>query len=342
MLAGMSLLPLVDRFGRVATDLRLSVTDVCNLRCTYCLPAVVDGWLPRDEVLSADELVRLVDIGTRMLGITKVRLTGGEPLTRPDLVQIVAAIHDAHPGLELAMTTNGVGLAGRAEALARAGLGRVNVSLDTVDSHSYATITRRDRLDDVLAGIDAARAAGLNPVKVNAVPTKDLDDEGLLRLVDHCMAAGCELRFIEQMPIGAPRDWARDNLVTAEQTRERIAARYRLEPVAGRGAAPAELWDLWLDGALVGRIGTIASVTEPFCGSCDRTRISADGQLRSCLFSRQETDLRSLMRSGADDEQVARAWLATMAVKPRGHGHDEGGFGAGFVQPERPMNAIGG
>lgn len=342
MLARMPVLPLVDRFGRVATDLRLSVTDVCNLRCTYCLPAVVDSWLPRDEVLTADELVRLVDIGVRAHGIQKVRLTGGEPLTRPDLVEIVAAIRAHHPGLDLALTTNGIGLATKASALKQAGLDRVNISLDTVDRHTYATITRRDRIDEVLAGIDAAVAAGLGPVKVNAVPTRGLNDEQVLDLVDHCVAAGCELRFIEQMPIGAPRDWARENLVTAEQTRARIATKYELRPVPARGAAPAELFDLFLDGRHVGRVGTVASVTEPFCGACDRTRISADGQLRSCLFSRDETDLRTLLRSGASDDEVARAWLGTMAGKPRAHGSDEGGFGAGFVQPERPMNAIGG
>ncbi|MFC6397335.1 GTP 3',8-cyclase MoaA [Luteococcus sanguinis] len=338
----MPTLPLVDRFGRVATDLRLSVTDVCNLRCTYCLPEVVDRWLPRAEVLTRDELVRLVDIGVGLLGITKVRLTGGEPLTRPDLVEIVAGIRAAQPDVELALTTNGVGLAAKAQALADAGLDRVNVSLDTVDRHTYATITRRDRLDEVLAGIDAAYAAGLTPVKVNAVPTKGLNDEQVVDLVRHCVATGAELRFIEQMPIGAPRDWARENLVTAAETRARIATAYDLRPVPSRGAAPAELWELWRDGAQVGTVGTIASVTEPFCGSCDRTRISADGQLRSCLFSRDETDLRALLRSGASDDEVARAWLGTMAAKPRAHGSDEGGFGLGFVQPERPMNAIGG
>ncbi|HIW30365.1 MAG TPA: GTP 3',8-cyclase MoaA [Candidatus Luteococcus avicola] len=333
---------LVDRFGRVASDLRLSVTDVCNLRCTYCLPEQVDRWLPRAEVLTVAELVRLVDVGVRLLGIQKVRLTGGEPLTRPDLVDIVGGIRATQPGVELAMTTNGVGLAARAHELAAAGLDRVNVSLDTVDRHTYATTTRRDRLDDVLAGIDAAHSAGLGPVKINAVPVKSIGADQLLDLVDHCVATGSELRFIEQMPIGAPRDWARENLVTAAQVREVVATRYRLEPVPARGAAPAERWELWREGALVGTIGTIASVTEPFCTSCDRTRISADGQLRSCLFSRTETDLRSLLRGGADDEELAGAWADTMAAKPRAHGSDHGGFGLGFVQPERPMNAIGG
>ncbi|ACV06997.1 GTP 3',8-cyclase MoaA [Kytococcus sedentarius] len=338
----MSHLPLVDRFGRVATDLRLSVTDVCNLRCTYCLPEVVDGWLPRAEVLDREELVRLARIGTRTLGIEKIRLTGGEPLTRPDLVEIVADLHRALPEVELALTTNGLGLARKAGALREAGLSRVNVSLDTVDRHTYAQITRRGRLDEVLEGLSAAVAAGLTPVKVNCVPTRGINDDGLLDLVDHCVETGCELRFIEQMPIGAPRDWARENLVTAQEVRAQVATRYELREVPARGAAPAELFDLWRDGEQMGRIGTIASVTEPFCGSCDRTRISADGQLRSCLFSQDETDLRGLLRGGADDEQIARAWLGTMAAKPRAHGSDAGGFGEDFVQPERPMNAIGG
>lgn len=338
----MPTLPLVDRFGRVATDLRLSVTDVCNLRCQYCLPATGVQWLPRAEVLSAAELIRLAGIGADHLGITKLRLTGGEPLTRPDLVEIVAGIRAAHPELGIALTTNAVGLAGQAEPLAAAGLDRVNVSLDSVDRHTYATITRRDRLDEVLAGIDAALAAGLAPVKVNAVLVKGVNVDQLDDLVDFCLARGCELRFIEQMPIGAPRDWARQNLVESAWIRAQIAERHELRPVPRSGAAPADLWEVVDDGRVLGRVGTISSVTEPFCGSCDRTRISADGQLRSCLFSRDETDLRGLLRGGASDLEVARAWADTMAAKPRAHGSDTGGFGLGFIQPDRPMNAIGG
>lgn len=331
-----------DRFGRVATDLRLSVTDVCNLRCTYCLPETGIRWLPRDTILDVDELARLAHIGTSRLGITKIRLTGGEPLTRPDLVDIVAAIRGRDPEVELAMTTNGIGLAEKAADLAAAGLDRVNVSLDTVHAETFRRLTRRDGLERVLAGIAAAADAGLGPVRVNAVPMAGANDGEVLDLIDHCLDVGVELRFIEQMPIGATRDWVRDNLVTAARIRSIVEQRYRLEEVPGRGAAAAQRLRV-MDGAReVGTLGIIASVTEPFCADCDRTRISSDGQLRSCLFSVDETDLRTPLRNGASDDDIVRLWLDTMAAKPRGHGSDEGGFGVGFVQPDRPMNAIGG
>ena len=331
-----------DRFGRVATDLRLSVTDVCNLRCTYCLPATGITWLPRDTMLTVDELARLAHLGASRLGITKIRLTGGEPLTRGDLVDIVAAISSRVPDVELAMTTNGIGLAEKAADLAAAGLGRVNVSLDTVHADTLTALTRRDGLERVLAGIRAAADAGLGPVKVNAVPMAGVNDDELVDLLDHCLEAGVELRFIEQMPIGATRDWARDNLITATRIRDLVEQKYRLDEIPGRGAAPAQRWRV-LDGAReLGTVGIIASVTEPFCGACDRTRISSDGQMRSCLFSTTETDLRTPMRNGADDDELAALWLSTMAAKPRAHGSDGGGFDEGFVQPERPMHAIGG
>lgn len=333
---------LVDRFGRVATDLRLSVTDVCNLRCTYCLPATGVRWLPRADILTVDELARLAHVGVTQLGITKIRLTGGEPLTRPDLVDIVRAIRTAHPEVELALTSNGIGLEQKAQELADAGIDRVNISLDTIHPETYRAITRRDGLSDVLAGIRAAGEAGLGPVKVNAVLTKGVNDHEVVDLVGYCLGQGTELRFIEEMPIGASRHWAEENLISASDIRAAIEERWTLREVPGRGNAPAARWEV-LDGDdVLGTVGIIASVTEPFCAACDRTRISADGQLRSCLFSTGETDLRGPLRSGATDEEIADLWAATMAAKPRAHGSDEGGFGEGYEQPARPMNAIGG
>lgn len=331
-----------DRFGRVATDLRLSVTDVCNLRCTYCLPETGITWLPRTTILTVDELARLARIGVERLGIAKIRLTGGEPLTRPDLTDIVAAVRRACPHVELALTTNGIGLAEKADELARAGLDRVNVSLDTVHADTFRTLTRRDGLERVLAGIRAAADAGLGPVRVNAVPMTGANDDELLDLLDHCLAQGVELRFIEQMPIGATRDWARENLVTAARIRAIVGQKYTLQEIHGRGAAPAQRWQVLCAGQPLGVLGIIASVTEPFCADCDRTRISSDGQLRSCLFSVTETDLRTPLRSGATDDELVRLWADTMAAKPRAHGHDHVGFDKDFVQPARGMHAIGG
>lgn len=338
----MSHLVLEDRFGRRATDLRLSVTDVCNLRCSYCLPATGVHWLPRVTILSVDELARLAHLSADRLGITKIRLTGGEPLVRPDLEDIAAAISSGHPHLDLALTTNAVGLAGRAKSLAQAGIRRVNISLDSVHPEVFHRLTRRNELHRVIEGIDAALAAGMTPVKINAVVLRGINDDDVVDLLTFCLARGVELRFIEQMPIGATRDWARQNLVDAAEIRGRLQEAVDLTPIQGRGAAPAERFEVRRDGRLLGTIGIIASVTEPFCGACDRTRVSADGQLRSCLFSTDETDLRGLLRSGASDDEILRAWQSTMAAKPRAHGHDRGGFGDGYHQPERPMNAIGG
>ncbi|MEL4504302.1 GTP 3',8-cyclase MoaA [Luteococcus sp. H138] len=333
---------LVDRFGRQATDLRLSVTDVCNLRCTYCLPATGVTWLPRETILDRDELARLAHIGISLLGVSKIRLTGGEPLTRPDLVEIVEAIHRPYPQVEMALTTNGIGLAEKAADLAAAGLTRVNVSLDTVHEETFRRLTRRAGLDRVIDGIRASVVAGLGPVKINSVLLQGVNDAQLLDLLDFCLAEGAELRFIEQMPIGATRDWARENLISASDIRGRIEQRYRLESLPGRGPAPAERWRVLDEERVLGTVGIVASVTEPFCAACDRTRISADGQLRSCLFSQTETDLREPLRSGASDEQIAELWAEAMWAKPRAHGSDSGGFGTHFIQPARPMNAIGG
>ncbi len=326
---------LVDRFGRIARDLRVSITEKCSLRCTYCMPEEGLPPIPRDELLTAAEIVRLVTLAVRELGVHEVRFTGGEPLMRRDLEDIIAGCHAQVPDTPLAMTTNGVGLEHRARALARAGLGRVNVSLDTVDRFGFATLTRRDRLDAVLAGIRAARDAGLAPMKVNAVLMRQTL-AGAPDLLRWCLDEGCELRFIEEMPLDADHEWARANMVTAAELLGVLGARFELT-AAGRPdpSAPAERW--LVDGGPA-TVGIIASVTRTFCSTCDRTRLTADGMLRSCLFSDQEFDLRAVLRSGADDAEIAELWRGAMWNKWAGHGIDA----AGFVPPERTMGAIGG
>ena len=337
---------LVDRFGRVAQDLRVSLTDRCNLRCEYCMPAEGFDWLPTPQVLSDDEVIRLVTIAVEHLGVREVRFTGGEPLLRKGLERIVAAttaLRTADGAVpETSLTTNGLGLARRAAALAAAGLTRVNVSLDSLDRETYATLTRRDRLPDVLAGIEAADAAGLAPVKINAVLMRQLNESHAPDLLAFALRRGYELRFIEQMPLGPPEMWHRGDMVTAAEILQILRARFTLIPhdAADRGAAPAERFTVepGTEGLPGGTVGIIASVTQPFCGACDRTRLTADGQVRTCLFSRSETDLRALLRDGADDAAIADVWRVAMWGKLAGHGIDN----PGFLQPDRPMSAIGG
>jgi cyclic pyranopterin phosphate synthase len=328
--------PLIDTFGRVATDLRVSLTDRCNLRCAYCMPAEGLDWLPREQVLRPDELTRLMRIAVTRLGITSIRFTGGEPLLAKHLEDVVAATAALKPRPEITLTTNGIGLDKRAAKLKHAGLDRINVSLDTVDAAHFAHITRRDRLRDVLDGLEAAKAAGLDPVKVNAVldPVTGLDDA--VALLRFCLDHGYQLRIIEQMPLDAGHEWQRGRAVNADDVLETLRRHFDLsaDPTP-RGSAPAELWRV--DGGR-GKVGIIASVSHEFCSACDRTRLTADGQVRNCLFARQETDLRSLMRAGSDDDAVEAAWRAAMWAKAAGHGIND----PGFVQPDRPMSAIGG
>lgn len=331
--------PLIDTFGRVATDLRVSLTDLCNLRCTYCMPAEGLDWLPGDQKLRADELARLLRIAVTRLGITSVRFTGGEPMVVPHLEEVVAATAALRPRPEITLTTNGVGLAKRAEALKRAGLNRINVSLDTIDPVRFAAITRRDRIDDVLRGLHAAKAAGLSPVKVNAVldPVSGLEDA--VGLLEFCLSNGYQLRIIEQMPLDAGHSWQREETISADDILKTLQRHFTLtSDPAPRGSAPAQLWRVHDGDRVIGRVGIIASVSHAFCSTCDRSRLTADGQIRNCLFARDETDLRALLRSGADDGAVEAAWRGAMWAKAAGHGIND----PGFVQPDRPMSAIGG
>ena len=333
--------PLMDRLGRVHTDLRVSLTDRCNLRCTYCMPEEGLAWLPRPELLTDDELVRLVGLATGRLGIRTVRLTGGEPLLRRGLPGLIARLTALPHAPELSVTTNGIGLARSAVALREAGLRRVNVSLDTLRPERYAEITRRDRLQDVLLGLAAAQAAGLAPVKVNAVPVRGVNDDEIADLAAFAVEHGYRMRFIESMPLDAQGAWDRDRMVSADEILERLGERFELEPLPRTGSAPAEEWRVVGRDSAVrrsGMVGVIASVTRPFCGGCDRVRLTADGQLRNCLFAATESDLRTLLRDGADDDTVEAAWRASVAGKGPGHAINS----ADFRQPDRPMSAIGG
>ena len=327
---------LVDPYGRVATDLRVSLTDRCNLRCTYCMPPEGLPWIPKSDVLTDDEVIRLVGIAVRLLGVTEIRFTGGEPLLRPGLVSIIAAAAALEPRPKLSLTTNGIGLARLAQPLAEAGLDRVNISLDTLDEETFYRLSHRKRLRDTLAGIEAAAEAGLTPVKLNAVLIRGVNDADPARLLDFALAHGYELRFIEQMPLDPQHGWNRDEMITADEIFEKLSQRYTLTPdPAHRGSAPAETW--LVDGG-PGKVGIIGSVTRPFCGACDRTRLTADGQVRACLFAREESDLRGPLREGASDEEIADRWRIAMWGKLPGHGIND----PRFLQPVRPMSAIGG
>ena len=333
-----------DGFGRVATDLRISLTDLCSLRCTYCMPAEGLDWLSRAQRLTDDEFIRLAELFVR-LGVRSVRLTGGEPLVHPTLPDVVARLAALEPRPEISLTTNGVTLDRFARKLADAGLDRINVSLDTLDRSRFAALTRRDRLPSVLSGIAAAADAGLSPLKINTVLVRGSNLDEAPDLLGWALRHGYRLRFIEHMPLDADHTWSRASMVTAEEILALLtAAGYRVEPHGPRTHAPAEEFDV-LDGPghaawaePVGRVGIIASVTRPFCRDCDRLRLTADGQLRTCLFAQSETDLRGPLRAGASDAELAAVIRTAVAGKQAGHGIGT----AGFVQPERTMSAIGG
>ncbi len=324
---------LVDPFGRVIRDLRISVTDRCNFRCTYCMPAEGLEWLPRSEVLTFEEIHRVSRIFVERFGVEGIRLTGGEPTVRAHLPMLISQLSGL--GVDLAMTTNGATLRNSAEELRSAGLRRINISLDTLHADRFEQMTRRNELENVLAGIDAAVAAGFSPVKINAVIERGVNDDEIVDLARFGRERGVEVRFIEFMPLDATGHWANDRVVGQDEIVERIAEVFPLEQMPARGAAPADRWR-YLDGA--GTVGVIPSVTKPFCGDCDRVRLTAEGQFRTCLFATDEFDLREIMRSGGDDDALAERIIAAVGTKWAGHQINR----VEFIRPNRSMSQIGG
>lgn len=329
---------LTDTYGRVHRDLRVSLTDRCNLRCTYCMPAEGVPWTPTPELLTTDELLRIVDVAVGA-GIAEVRLTGGEPLLRPDIVDVVRGIAAMTTGegepVEVSMTTNALRLPRLAGPLRDAGLTRVNISLDSLRPDRFLQMARRDRFADTLTGIQAADDAGFHPLKLNTVLLRGVNDDEAVDLLRWAVERGYELRFIEQMPLDGGHVWQRSEMITGAEILAMLREEFELTEVPGRGAAPAERF--LVDGGPA-TVGVIASVTMPFCGACDRLRLTSDGQLRSCLFARGETDLRTPLRDGSSEEEITALIHSCLAGKRPGHGIDE----PGFLQPPRPMSAIGG
>jgi cyclic pyranopterin phosphate synthase len=337
---------LIDSFGRTIRDLRLSVTDRCNFRCTYCMPEEGMKWLARSDVLSFEEFERLARVFVERLGVDGLRLTGGEPTMRahlPVLVRKLAQLRvpaDSASPLaghkpDLSITTNGATFRPVAHEFREAGLDRVNISLDTLQPDKFLRITRRDELARVLDGISAAQEAGFSPVKINAVVERGVNDDEIVDLARFGREIGAEVRFIEFMPLDASGHWLNDKVVGQDEIVAALAAVFPLEPVLARGAAPADRWR-YLDGA--GTVGVIPSVTKPFCGDCDRVRLTAEGQLRTCLFATEEFDLRALMRSGADDDRLAAEIERAVGLKWAGHQINQ----VTFVRPRRTMSQIGG
>lgn len=329
---------LIDGFGRRKRDLRVSLTDRCNLRCTYCMPVEGLAWLPNDSLLTDDEIFRVIRVAVEH-GIERVRLTGGEPLIRPSLIEIVRSVATLSPRPEITLTTNGIGLAALAEPLAKAGLDRINVSLDTLNPERFAAITHRNRWNDVIAGLEAAKETTLKPIKVNSVLLRGINDDEAPALLDWALENGYLLRFIEQMPLDPQHGWNRDEMVSADEIQRELAVSHRLSPIGkkSRGSSPAEEF---LVGDGPATVGIIGSVTRPFCADCDRLRLTADGQILNCLFAREEDDLRAILRSGSPhiDAEIAGVFFGSVAKKKAGHGIGE----PGFEQPTRPMSAIGG
>jgi cyclic pyranopterin phosphate synthase len=326
--------PLVDTFERVADDLRISVTDRCNFRCTYCMPAEGLAWLPKTEILSFEEMTRLLGIFVG-LGVRSIKVTGGEPTVRADLPTLVRMFRGAGPELDISITTNGMLLDRLAAPLAAAGIDRATVSCDSLMRHRFAEMTRRDALEKVLAGLRAAEAAGLTPIKINTVVIGGTNDDEVVAFARWSRETGYEVRFIEYMPLDADHAWERAKVVPSARILETIDSAFPLVPI-GHANEPATSY-AFADGA-PGRIGVIASVTEPFCDTCNRLRLTAEGQVRACLFSLEETELRGPMRAGASDEELEALIRTTVWRKWSGHRINH----ADFVQPARSMSMIGG
>jgi GTP 3',8-cyclase len=326
--------PLIDTFGRVADDLRVSVTDRCNFRCTYCMPAEGLAWLPKGEILTFEEIARVVSVFLS-LGIRAVKLTGGEPTVRADFPTLVRLLRALDPQLELSMTTNGLLLDRLAGPLAAAGLDRVTVSCDSLFRHRFADMTRRDALDRVLAGLRAAEEAGLDPIKVNCVVIGGQNDDEVVAFARFARETGHEIRFIEYMPLDADHHWERAKVVPSSDVLQAIDAVHPLLP-ADEAALPATTFR-FADGA-PGAVGVIPSVTEPFCDTCNRLRLTSDGKLLACLFVLEDVDLRGPLRDGASDQELASLIRAGVWGKWEGHriNHPD------FVRPARSMSMIGG
>lgn len=333
-----------DSYGRVANDLRISLTDRCNLRCTYCLPEENTQWMAREDLATRAELRRLVGIAVRHLGITEIRFTGGEPLLRPDLEGIIAdttaCLREAGLPVKVALTSNGIGLEQRVAGLVEAGLQRINISLDTLDKERFFTLTRRRRLAQTLRGIEAAKRAGLEPVKVNTVLLDHATLAEVPQLIRFCLRAGAIWRGIEYMPIGAPATQiSAASPPNAEEILDFLSRDFELQPQAGPRSAPAKLWQVRERGGdLRGSIGLILAVSRPFCHDCNRTRLAADGKVRTCLFARTTTDLLGPLRAGCSDREIAQLWAQAQWDKPIGHEISS----AGFVPLPTLMSAIGG
>jgi GTP 3',8-cyclase len=331
--------PLIDPFDRRVKDLRISITDRCNFRCAYCMPEEGMDWLPREELLTYEEIGRVARVCVEHFGFEAIRLTGGEPLVRAHITRLIEQL--APLGVDLALTTNGVKLGEAAHDLAAAGLKRVNVSLDTLDRATFLALTKRDELERVLAGIDAALDAGLDPVKVNAVVMRGVNDHEVVELARFGREQGVGVRFIEFMPLDAQGEWSHEKVVPAAEILARIDAVFPLVEAGGDGPEPATRY-AYRDG--VGDVGVIASVTEPFCGDCDRVRITAEGEFRTCLFALEEFDLRAELRAegglDATDLDDRLAAVITGAVATKWAGHHIGA--ADFVRPGRSMSQIGG
>lgn len=324
---------LVDRFGRVVRKLRISVTDRCNFRCVYCMPPGEISWLPKDEILTFEEIHRVAAVAARM-GVTKVRLTGGEPLARRGVPRLVAMLVQI-PGVEkVSMTTNAYYLPEVAWELKQAGLKGLNISLDTLDRRKFIEITRRDYLDKVLEGIEAAEEAGLGPIKINTVVMRGYNDDEIPRFLEWGRQTGRQVRFIEFMPLNGDGPWSRERVVPADEVLQRAAEVAPFRPKGNDPSDPAREF-VFEDG---GEFGVIATVSRPFCRQCDRIRLTADGKIRNCLFALHEHDVRELLRSGADDEALAARLRESVWAKWEGHTIHH----ADFVKPQRAMHAIGG